>query len=329
VSALGPTLEAFFVERLMTQRRASQHTIAAYRDTWCLLLRFAQHETGKLPASLQIDDLDAGLIGRFLDHLERDRRNSARTRNARLSAVHSMFRFALLRHPEHAGTIGRVLAIPPKRFERPVLTFLDDLEVTALLEAPDRTTFLGRRDHTLLAVAIQTGLRVSELTALTWDDVVLGTGTHLRCHGKGRKARATPLTPRTASLLRAWRAECRGALEDPVFATRQGGALGRYAVTALLARHVHVAVQRCPSLATKTVSPHTLRHTCAMRLRHAGVDSSVIALWLGHEGVETTQMYLHADLTIKERALARTAPMKAKLARYRPPDSVMAFLEAL
>ena len=273
MSALAPTLEAFFTERLIAQRRASSHTIAAYRDAVCLLLGFVEQQTGKAPAALDFEDLDAPRIGRFLDHLERERGNSVRTRNARLSAIHSLFKFAARRHPEHAGLIGRVLAIPPKRFERTIVTFLIDDEVEALLAAPDRTSFLGRRDHALLLLAIQGGLRVSELIRLTRGDVVLGAGGHVRCVGKGRKERATPLTTTTAAVLGAWLKERGGGPADPLFPTRQGAPLSRSGVTLLVSRHARTAAQRCPSLATKRVSPHVLRHTAAMRLLHAGVDT--------------------------------------------------------
>jgi len=329
MSALAPTLEAFFTERLLSQRRASPHTIAAYRDAFCLLLGFAQRETGKVPSKLELNDLDAPLIGAFLDSLERDRCNSVRTRNARLAAIHSLFRFAALRHPDHAGLIERVLAIPSKRFEREIVTFLTDEEVEALVAAPDRASFLGRRDHALLLLAIQTGLRVSELVGLKGEDVVLGTGAHVRCVGKGRKERATPLTTKTAAVLKAWLAELDAPPAAPLFPTRQGTPLSRYGVTVLVARHADAAAASCRSLAAKKVSPHVLRHTAAMRLLHAGVDTSVIALWLGHEGIQTTQIYVHADLSLKERALARTAPITSRPGRYRPPDQLLAFLQSL
>lgn len=329
MSALAPTLEAFFTERLMAQRQASSHTIAAYRDTFRLLLGFVEQETATVPARLALEDLDAPMISAFLDHLERDRGNTVRTRNARLAAVHSLFRFAALRHPEHAGVIERVLAIPPKRFDRRVVSFLADVEVDALLEAPDRTSFLGRRDHALLLTAVQTGLRVSELAGLRVGDVVLDTGAHVRCLGKGRKERATPLTAPTTSVLRTWLDERGGEPTDPLFPTSQGRVLSRYGIGAIVQRHAKSAARSCPSLASKTLSPHVLRHTAAMRLLHAGVDTTVIALWLGHEGVETTQMYVHADLTLKERALARIAPIDSAPGRYRPPDRLLAFLEAL
>lgn len=331
MSALAPTLEAFFTERLIAQQHASPHTIAAYRDCFCLLLAYIQQTMGKRPSRLQFEDLDASAITGFLVHLETDRGNQARTRNARLAAIHSLFRFAALRHPEHAALIERVLAIPSKRFERALVSFLDDEEVEALLATPDTSTRNGRRDRALLQLAVQTGLRVSEIVGLNCGDVVTsGTAAHLRCIGKGRKERVTPLTAVTASLIGSWIEERGGAKDDPLFPSSHGSArLTRYAVTVLLAKHVARAAERCPSLTTKRVSPHVLRHTAAMRLLHAGVDSSVIALWLGHEAVATTQIYVHADLALKERALARTTPLGTSPGRYRPTDDLLAFLEAL
>ncbi len=329
MSALAPTLQGFFTERMLTQRRASPNTVASYRDTFRLLLAFAQRRTGKTPSTLQLEDLDAVLIGAFLDHLEAERNNSARTRNTRLAAVHSLFAYAALRHPEHAALIQRVLAIPAKRTDRQLVSFLTHDEVDALLAAPDRGTWLGRRDHALLLVAVQTGLRVSELTSLTCQDVELGTGAHVRCHGKGRKERITPLTAQACGVLRVWLAERRGEPCDPLFPNRRRERLSRDAVALLVAKHARAATQHRPSLGSKTVTPHVLRHTCAMALLAVGVDITVIALWLGHEGVESTQIYLHADLAIKERALARTAPAGTKPGRYRAPDSLIAFLEAL
>jgi integrase/recombinase XerD len=304
MSALAPVLESFFTERLIGQRQASAHTVASYRDTFRLLLGFARRQTGKTPSKLDLDDLDAVLIGAFLDHLEGERHNSVRTRNNRLAAIHSLFAYAALRHPEHAALIQRVLAIPAKRTDRQLVSFLTNNEVDALLAAPDRDTWVGRRDHALLLVAIQTGLRVSELTALTCGDVELGTGAHLRCYGKGRKERITPLTAEVCAVLRVWLAERRGGPHDAVFPSRRRGPLSSDAVAVLVTRHARTAARRCPSLVTKTVTPHVLRHTCAMRLLAVGVDISVIALWLGHEGVETTQIYLHADLVERSSILA-------------------------
>lgn len=329
MSALAPTLQAFFTDRLIRQRRASPQTIAAYRDTLRLLVAFATDRTGIAPSALDVGDLDAPLVGAFLDHLERDRGNGVRTRNARLAAIRSLFRYAALRHPEHAESISRVLAIPPKRFSRSLVTYLADREVEALLGAADRTTWTGRRDHALLLLAVQTGLRVSELIGLRCADVYLGTGAHASCRGKGRKERITPLTRTTVAVLRVWLAERAGAAADPLFPTATGTPLSRDAVEHRLAKYAAAAGAVCPSLRTKRISPHVLRHTAAMRLLQAGVDTSVIALWLGHERLDTTQIYLHADLAIKERAIARTAPSDAKPGRYRPSDTLLAFLDGL
>jgi site-specific recombinase XerD len=329
MSTLAPLLEAFLITRLQGQRHASPNTVAAYRDTFRLLLLFTKSTTGKAPSALGITDIDAGLVAAFLDHLEHDRGNSVRTRNLRLTAVHSLFRYASFRHPEHAAHIQRVLAIPPKRYERRMLTFLTAAEVDAILASPDRSQRIGRRDHTLLAVAVQTGLRVSELTALTCADVVLGAGAHVRSTGKGRKQRCTPLTPTTSALLKAWLRERPESGNDPLFAGPNGAALTRDAVRRILARHVATATRTCPSLTGKQVTVHTLRHTCAMRLLQAGVDTSVIALWLGHEQARTTQIYLHADMDLKEHALAKTLQPVTHPGRYRPTDTLLAFLEAL
>jgi integrase/recombinase XerD len=329
MTTLAPTLQAFFTDRLIAQRHASGHTFAAYRDTLRLLLAFAGQQTGTPPSALRVADLDAPLVGAFLDHLENERGNSASTRNARLAAVHSLFRYAALRHPEDAAVIQRVLAMPPKRSDRAIITYLDDTEVDALLAAPDQSTRTGRRDHAMLATAIQTGLRASELTALTVGDVHLGTGAHVCCLGKGRKQRATPLTATTITTLRNWLAEYAALPASPLFPARTGTPMSRDALERRLARHVSTAALACSTLAEKKVSPHVMRHTAAMRLLAAGVDTSVIALWLGHESVATTQIYIHADLALKEKALARTAPLHASAGRYQPPDAVMAFLKSL
>jgi integrase/recombinase XerD len=326
MTAAAATVQAFFTEKLIAQRRASGHTIAAYRDTLRLLLGFAAVCTGIPPSRLDIAQLDAPLVAAFLDHLEQERGNSIRTRNARLAAIHSLFGYAALRHPEHAADIARVLAIPPKRADQAIVTFLTDPEARALIAAPDRATRTGRRDHALLVLAVQTGLRASELLGLTCSDVHLGAGPYVACHGKGRKDRITPLTPETVTVLRGWLTERAGAPHQPLFPSNRGGAMSRDALERRLATHTAHA---CPSLAGKTVTPHVLRHTAAMRLLHAGVDVTVIALWLGHESVNTTRIYLTADMEIKERALNRTAPLAVSPGRYQPPDRLLAFLEAL
>ena len=329
MSALAPTLQAFFTDRLIRQRHASGHTIAAYRDTFRLLLGYAAARTGRPPSRLDVVDLDADTIAGFLNHLERDRGNSVRTRNARLATIHSLFRFAVLQHPELADTISRVLAIPPKRFDRVLISYLTEPEVDALLAACDPTTWTGRRDHALLLLAAQTGLRISELIGLTRADLHLGAGAHVSCHGKGRKDRVTPLTADTVAVLRDWLSEHDSSPDAPLFPTRRGTKLSRDAIEHRLTHYAARAADRCPSLRGKAITAHVLRHTTAMRLLHAGVDTSVIALWLGHANVDTTQIYLHADLELKERALARTRPPKSRSGRYRPPDRLIAWLEAL
>jgi integrase/recombinase XerD len=329
VSALAPALQAFFTERLTRQRRASGHTIAAYRDTWRMLLGFAAQRAGKPPSRLDFTDLDAPAVAAFLDYLENDRGNSIRTRNARLAAVHSAFSYAALRHPEHAALIARVLAIPAKRADKALVTWLTEQEADALLAAPDRATRAGRRDHAMLHLAIVTGLRVSELTALTRNDIHPGTGPHVTCYGKGRKHRVTPLTAPATAVLREWLKELPARPAQILFPGRTGNRLSRDAVESRLSLHTATAAACCPSLAGKTITPHVLRHTAAMRLLHAGVEVSVIALWLGHEQTETAEIYLHADLALKEKALARTTPPGASPGRYRPPDTLLAFLESL
>jgi integrase/recombinase XerD len=329
MSLLAPTLQAFFTDRLLTQRQASPRTVAAYRDTLRLLLGFAQQRTGIPPCRLDIADLNAELIAAFLTHLEHHRGNGVRTRNTRLAAIHSLFRFAALHHPEHADQIARVLVIPAKRYDRALVCFLTPTEIDALLAAPNRSTWRGRRDHALLVLAIQTGLRVSELTSLTIADLHLDDGPHVRCHGKGRKERATPLTRQTVAVVRTWMRERAGSATGPLFPTRQGHPLSVDAIQWLLTKHVNTAKDRCPSLRGKHVSPHVLRHTSAVNLLRAGVDIATIALWLGHADIRATQIYLHADLALKERALARTTPPNIAPGRYRPPDTLLAFLEQL
>ena len=329
MTLLAPTLQAYFTERLITQRNSSPHTVASYRDTFRLLLAFASEQTGKPPCQLDIDDLDAPLIGAFLNHLEHERGNSARTRNNRLAAIHSLYQYSALRHPEHLATIGRVLAIPFKRHEQTTVSYLHLEEIKALLAAPDRTTWLGRRDHALLLLAVQTGVRVTELVTLRLGDVALSTGAHAKVVGKGRKRRATTLTRETVAVLRQWLQELQGQPQDPLFPTRQGQPLTRYGVGQLLDKHIATAARTCPSLNAKRVTPHTLRHTNAMLLRAGGVDITTIALWLGHESTQTTHIYEHADPALKEQAIARIAPFGTKPGRYQPPDALLAFLERL
>ena len=329
MTLIAPTLQMFFTDRLVQQRQVSPRTIAAYRDALRLLFGFVHQQTGKLPAQLEWDDLDATMISGFLGYLEDERHNSIRTRNVRLTAIRSLFSYAALRHPEHTLLIQRVLAIPPKRFDKRIVTYLNPPEIDALIAAPDQTRWEGRRDRTLMLLAIQTGLRVSELIGLNCCDVTLDTGANVRCEGKGRKQRAVPLTGPVQDLLRAWLAERAGRPEDPLFPTRTGRRLSRDAVALRVNTHAATAAQKCPTLLGKRIHPHVLRHSCAMSLLQAGVDTSVIALWLGHAGVRSTDAYVHADISIKEKALALTTPTMARPGRYHPPDKVLAFLESL
>ena len=326
-----PTLlERFFTQRLIAQRQASPHTIASYRDTFRLLLRFASHRLHTAPSALTLDDLDPAVIGAFLDSVESQRNNSARSRNLRLTAIRSFFRYAAFEAPAQSGLIQRVLAMPSKRYEHKLVGFLTRPEIDALLAAPDRHTWLGRRDHAFLLVAVQTGLRLSEMTQLRRHDVALGTGAHVRCVGKGRKERCTPLTKQAVQVLKTWLQEPRRGHADTVFPNVRGRQLSADGVQYLVRKHVATASRHCPSLTQKHVSPHVLRHSAAMELLQAGVDRSVIALWLGHESIETTQMYLDADLALKEQALAKTTPANAPPpGRYRPDDQLLAFLQGL
>ncbi len=329
MTVVAPTLQAFFTDRLSRQLQASPRTIASYRDTLRLLLGFAHVRTGKQPSKLDWDDLNETLISAFLEHLETDRDNSPRTRNLRLTAIRSLFKYAALRHPEHAAVIAQVLSIPPKRHQKRQVTFLTAPEASALIDAPDTSRWEGRRDRAILTLAIQAGLRVSELIALNCGDVVLGTGAHVHCEGKGRKHRTVPLTTPAQTVLTHWLGELAGRPSDPLFPTRSGRRLSRDAIEQRVATHASIARYRCPSLAGKQLHPHVLRHSCAMSLLQAGVDTTVIALWLGHADVRSTEPYLHADLTIKEKALALVTPADVKPGRYKPPDRVLAFLEGL
>jgi len=322
-------LEGFFTERLMHQRQASPHTIASYRDTFSLLLRFVQERTNKAPSTLSLQALDAPVVGAFLEHLEKERGNSPRTRNTRLAAVHAFFRYAALYEPGASALIQRVLAIPSKRFEHTPIAFLTHEEIEALVAAPDTDTWLGRRDRTLLLLTVQTGLRVSELIGLCCQDVVLGHGAHVRCLGKGRKARCTPLREDAVKALSAWLEEHRGQPADPLFPNRGGGPLSHDSIEHLVGKYATIARQRCPSLEKKHITPHVLRHSTAMELLQHGVDPAVIALWLGHESVETTQIYLHADMKMKELALSKTTNVDVPPGRYHPDDELLAFLKGL
>ena len=325
-----PTLlEAFFTRRLIAQRRASAHTVASYRDTFRLLFQFAEKQLAKVPSRLTLEDLNASFLGAFLDHLESTRANGARSRNLRLTAIRSFFRYAALETPQHSGLIQRVLAIPNKRQARPLVGFLTRPEIDALLAVPDRDKWLGRRDHALLLTVVQTGLRLAEATSIRQQDVCLATGAHVRCEGKGRKERCTPLTKSTVTVLTAWIREQGADGTRILFPSARGGRLSADAVQHLVAKYATAAQQACPSLAEKRVSPHVLRHTTAMELLQAGVDRTLIALWLGHESVETTQIYLDANLRIKEEALSKTMPINTKAGRYQPDDDLLAFLKGL
>jgi site-specific recombinase XerD len=329
VSLVAPTLQSFFTDRLARQRHASPRTIASYRDSLRMLVVFVHARTGKPPSRLDWQDLDTEMICAFLDHLETERRNSTRTRNLRLTAVRSLFAYASLRHPEHAALIQRVLAIPAKRYDKPIVSFLTAAEIDALVNAPDPARWEGRRDRALLLLTVQTGLRVSELTGLNCGDVTLGTGASVRCQGKGRRHRAVPLTTPTEAVLSVWMSERAGQRDEPLFPTRTGRRLSTDAVQRLVRTHATTAARRCPSLRPDQLHPHILRHSCAMALLHAGVDTAVIALWLGHADIRSTNTYLHADMTIKQRALEMTRPASSPPCRYRPSDSLLAFLEAL
>ena len=327
-SSFPALIQRFFTDRLCTQMEASPHTIAGYRDTFRLLIRYASSRRGKPPTKLTIEDLDADLVADFLTHVETARGNTARTRNTRLAAIRSFFRYVAMADPTWLLHCQRILSMPSKRYVKRSVTFLDAEEIAALLAAPDRTTWVGRRDHALLLLALQTGLRASELISLRCKDVALGVGAHIRCIGKGRKERSTPLRRDTAKLIQAWIGE-HSDEDSPLFPSIRGERLSRDALEHLVRKHCLTASRACPSLASKRVTPHTLRHSTAMELLHHGVDQSVIALWLGHESVETTQIYIHADMRLKEKALSQVVRPEANPGRYRPNDKLLAFLESL
>lgn len=322
-------LQGFFTERLLRQLRASPNTVASYRDAFRLLLRYATDRLGKEPVDLTMEDLDPGFVLAFLDSLEKERGNKTKSRNNRLAAIRSFFRYVAMCEPARLLHCQRMLAIPQKRHERKTIEFLCREEIEALVAAPDSATWLGRRDRTILLVLVQTGLRVSELTFLRRGNVVLGAGAHVLCEGKGRKSRCTPLRRDAESAVAAWIHELKPAPEDYIFPSSRGGRLSRDAVERLVDKHARVASVECPSLGEKKVAPHVLRHSAAMALREQGIDLSIIALWLGHESVETTQIYLHADIRMKEQALARTTALPGEVRRFQPDDTLMAFLVGL
>jgi integrase/recombinase XerD len=322
-------LQAYFTDYLMRERNFSPRTIANYRDTFRLVIAFAQRQLNRPPTRLAIHDLDATFVVRFLDHLETERGVQPQSRNVRLAAIHSFFNYVALQEPAAGAVAQRVLAIKSKRWARKPVEFLTQPEISALLAAPDQTTWSGRRDRTLLLLAVQTGLRVSELIGLRCQDVALSSGAHVCCTGKGRKTRCIPLRKETITALRHWIHERKGQPDDALFPNARGQPLSRDGVEYLLSKQSIKARTQCPSMESKHVSPHVLRHSAAMQLLQAGVDRSVIALWLGHESMETTQMYLHANLELKEKALAKTQPFSGRLRRYRPPDQLLAFLQSL
>lgn len=328
-STFATLLQSFFTDRLLRQMRASPNTVASYRDSFRLLLRYAAERLKKAPSDLSLEDIDAPLVIDFLDWLEAERKITPRTRNNRLAALRSFFRHVSMNEPAHALRCQRILAMPQKRAQKRTIEFLGREEIEALVAAPDTATWIGRRDRTLLLVLVQTGLRVSELTSLRRDSVVLGAGAHVKCEGKGRKRRCTPLRRDAISALTSWLDEHRAAPEAPLFPSSGGGRLSTDAIERLVEKHAKAAGGPCPSILEKRVTPHVLRHSAAMALREQGVDLSVIALWLGHESVETTQMYLHADIRMKEKALARTASIEGEARRFQPEDALMAYLERL
>lgn len=331
MSLLAPTLQAFFTTHLVGQKAASPHTISAYRDTWRLLLTFLAEHHHLSPAAISFEDLDAQSITEFLTHLEAKRGNTAASRNARLAGIHALFHYAAYRHPDHADLIARVLAIAPKNTAKPDITYLTDVEATALLGAPDINTWTGRRDLLMIQTLLETGLRVSELTNMTWADTQLQPPAHVSCRGKGRKDRSTPINPKLAKALRTWQQESTAqSAEDPVF-TAQGShrPMSTDAVSQRLALHRRTAALACPTLNRKPITPHILRHTTAMRMLASGIDATTISLWLGHASTESTRAYLHADMSIKQRAMDRTRALKTTPGRYKPPDNLLNFLENL
>lgn len=331
MTALAPAVESFFTGYLIAQRGASPHTIASYRDTFRLLFTWIREQTGTRPSGLDFADVDAATVSRFLAMLEDERHNTERTRSQRLAAIHSLYRHAALRHPEHAALIARVLAIQPRKPSRAIVAWLTADEADALLAAPDTGTWTGRRDRVLMLLMLTSGPRVSEITGLTWGDVCLDRpGARVLWHGKGRKDRLSPLQQPAITGLRQWRRENPGGPGSFVFTAR--GTARKMSTDAVAARikiHAATAAAACPAIASKTVSPHVLRHAFAMKLQSAGVAGPSIALMLGHESPASSRPYLHADLELKQRALDRTAPPNTRTGRYTPPDKLLAFLESL
>ena len=326
---LAPLLERFFTQRLIQERQVSPHTISSYRDAFRLFLKFTQQRLHKPPSALVFEEIEAPLIVAFLDHLEKQRGLSIRSRNLRLTAIHSFFHYVAFELPTHSAQIQRVLAIPSKRFTRTLVRFLTPAEVDALLAAPDRRTWFGRRDHAFILTAVQTGLRLSEITGTTRADLVLGTGAHVRVTGKGRKERCTPLAKPTLAVLKGWLREPTRGQARLLFPNAKGERLTVHGVKYMLNKHAAAAARVCPSLNGKRVTVHLLRHTMALEMLQAGVDRAVIALWLGHESVETTQMYLEATLAMKEQALAKTTPPHGSAGRFQADDQLLRFLNSL
>ena len=325
---LAPLVQQFFTERLIAQSNVSPRTVVAYRDTFRLLLTWFEQKLRKRPEQLMLTELNVTRVAAFLDYLEIERHNAIRSRNARFAALRSFLSFAAHKEPAALGTIQAVLALPMKRFERPLLGYLTREEIDVVLDAPDGTTWSGQRDRVMLATLYNTGARVSELIGLTVGNVVLGSCAFVHLQGKGRKQRTVPLWKTTATSLRHWLRAYPRPADQPLFPNRVGGPMTRTGVTNRLQLAVETAALRCSTL-KRQISPHTVRHSTAMHLLQAGVDISVIALWLGHESIETTHIYVEADLAMKERALGAMQAPSVKSQRFRPTKDVLAFLEKL
>ena len=326
---LSTLIQNFFTDRLCNQMQASPNTISSYRDTFRLLLKFVNEKTGTIPTKLSIDNLDVEMIGEFLNDIENTRRNSARSRNNRLAAIRSFFRFVAINEPAYMLHCQRILSMPSKRYVRRNIEFLNEKEMQALLNAPNTSTWIGRRDHAVLTIALQTGLRASEIINLQCKDLVLETGAHVHCEGKGRKHRATPIRNKTVAIMKNWLKERHGCNNDPLFPTIRKDKMSRDALEYLVKRHVKTASKSCSSLIGKRITPHVLRHSTAMNLLHNGVDQTLIALWLGHESIETTQIYIHADMKLKENALKKMSQPSTIYGRYKPDDNLLSFLKNL